>query len=218
MSKATRLKAVRRKQHNKTAKVRAREWKERCAVIRAEGEAARARRMAEAAAKPTIVEDSKPNDLFTETMTAIFGSAGIASGISHHLPGLVSGLRTALPEIWNPNGTLDIHALANRKLPLIDTEGFSSDTCSLKLGKDGVLDAFCEPSISMARKDFKVGDPKAHHTEQCMGRHRARYTEAGRIEAELLAKGEDALACYLYPTFMICTCDEPEDEDGSTPA
>ena len=175
MSKATRLKAVRRKQHNKTAKVRAREWKERCAVIRAEGEAARARRMAEAAAKPTIVEDSKPNDLFTETMTAIFGSAGIASGISHHLPGLVSGLRVALPEIWNPNGTLDV-------------------------------------------KDFKVGDPKAQHTEQCMARHRARSTEAGRIEAELLAKGEDALACYLYPTFMICTCDEPEDEDGSTPA
>lgn len=205
MSKATRLKAARRKQHNKSAKARAQEWKERCAVLRAEGEAARARRAAEAATEAKISEPLPPADPLARLLDGVLDGG--------KLPG----------SLYHPDGTLDLLKITSRVHSLggvafIDTEGFSSDTCSLKLGKDGVLDAFCEPGMPMARKDFKVGDPKAQHTEQCMARHMARYTEAGRIEAELLAKGEEALACYLYPTFMICTCDEPEDEDGSAQA
>ena len=205
MSKATRLKAARRKQHNKTAKARAQEWKERCAVLRAEGEAARARRAAETATETKISEPLPP----TDPLARLFD--GVLDG--GKLPG----------SLYHPDGTLDLLKITSRVhslggLAFIDTENSVFGSSIISKGSDGLFDAICEPGMPMARKDFKIGDPKAKHTEQCMARHMARYTEAGRIEAELLAKGEEALACYLYPSFMICTCDEPEDEDGSAKA
>lgn len=189
MNKATRLKAARRKQHNKSAKARALEWTARCAVMRQEGEAARARRVAEATATANISEPLPPVDPLAKLLEGYLdGSQVMITNPSQDAHNLMQ----ILPTLWRADGTLDVLELAKRKLPVIDTEGI---------------------------RPFKLGNPRDKHTVQCMARHHARVAEAVQAEADLLAKGEEALACYLLPVLMACTCDEhPGVKDGQTPA
>lgn len=203
MSKHKRLKAARRKQHNTTAKERDRQWKADCLSRREQYLLDAQRRELEGC--NVKVAPPKSKDTIEQILDGVLSGNAITSAYGF-------GLASVLPQLWGPGG-LNIYELANRRLPTIDTEGFTSDACSLKLSEDGVFDAFCEPGIPMARKPIKVGDPDEPHTEQCMARHTARCDEAARVEADMIAKGEEALAVYLHPTFMICTCDEPENEE-----
>lgn len=119
IAKRARTKAARRKQHNATAKIRHQEWVERCRVRDLEWEATKAERLAKAQADPKPVEPYIP----TDPLSRLFG---------HHftideMPATSDELRTlcnAMPQLWHPNGVLDVFAIANHSKSLIDTEGF----------------------------------------------------------------------------------------------
>jgi hypothetical protein len=202
MSKATRLKAARRKQHNKTAKVRAREWAEKQEQWRLENEAARAKRAAEAATEAKFSEPLPPPDPLSKLLGHYLDGSLTPAGLLGQRSGLdVLDIARTVQQIGG--------------ISFVDTEG--------SLGSDGVWNFVHEPgikpSLETTLKDVKVADPNQYHTEQCKANHRERVIEASRIESELLAKGEEGLAVYLRPTITLCTCDnKPEDEDGSDPA
>lgn len=124
MSKHTRLKAARRKQHNKSAKARAREWAERCAQMRREGEAARLQRtiqaaVAAAAIETKITEPLPPTDPLSLLLEGCFDGSKLPAGL------------------YYPDGTLNLYNIVQRVRHLggvafIDTEG----THGSKLGSD----------------------------------------------------------------------------------
>lgn len=195
MSKHKKALAARRKQHNKSAKARHAVWAAEQQSRRERWLEEKARREAEAANVKSAPPKSR--QIIEDELDALL------MGSSSNIPWM-RFLSTA--------GISNIERL-KQLVPEVDIEAAYPRT-----PKEAEEAITCKPGMQLPRKNFKVGDPKAQHTDQCMARHMARCTEASRVEADLLAKGEEALACYLYPTFMICTCDEPEDEDGSTQA
>ncbi|QXO10252.1 hypothetical protein pEaSNUABM37_00293 [Erwinia phage pEa_SNUABM_37] len=211
MSKHKRRKAAQRKQHNVTAKDRAREWQERLLKSRTQAEVERALRAAETK-EVKISEPLPPTDPLSMLLDGVLDGGRVRSA-SQLLPGL-----------YNPDGTLDLLKIATRFQSLggvsfIDTEGSLFGHSETTRDKDGVWTTVCEPGMQMARKDIKVGNPNDKHTEQCMARHMARVNEAGEAQTKLLEAGEEALACYLLPVLMVCTCDqvdEPENEDDAS--
>ena len=109
MSKATRLKAARRKQHNKTAKVRAREWAEQCAARRQKADEIRAQILA-AASELKISEPLPPADPLSQMLDGCLDGGKLPAGL------------------YYPDGTLNLYNIAQRVRHLggvafIDTEG-----------------------------------------------------------------------------------------------
>lgn len=109
MSKHKRLKAARRKQHNTTAKVRAREWAEQCAARRQKADEIRAQILA-TASELKISEPLPPTDPLSKLLDGFLDGGKLPAGLYH------------------PDGTLDIFKIATRVkslggLAFIDTEG-----------------------------------------------------------------------------------------------
>lgn len=109
MSKYKRLKAARRKQHNTTAKVRAREWVEQCAARRQKADEIRAQVLA-TASELKISEPLPPTDPLSKLLDGFLDGGELPAGLYH------------------PDGTLDLFSIVQRVQRLggvsfIDTEG-----------------------------------------------------------------------------------------------
>lgn len=121
MKKHKRLKAAKRKQHNTTAKTRHQEWLERCRIRDLEWEQIKLTDRLKRELTQETVEPALPIDPLARMLDSYLDGGKLPD-----TSGLVMELCSQMPDLWKPNGILDLCAVASRSVSMMEKENDGS--------------------------------------------------------------------------------------------